>query len=90
MPDGRLMLIMGGSVHDDKGTYQTRSPRVAFSQDGHKWTEPQKLLAEDHWLWRVTWHNGKGYSVVVQKRNQVIDDLDKLYRETEKASLFKE
>ncbi|HJN07141.1 MAG TPA: FG-GAP-like repeat-containing protein [Pirellulaceae bacterium] len=63
MPDGRLMLIMGGSVHDDKGTYQTRSPRVAFSQDGHRWTEPQKLLDEDHWLWRVTWHKGKGYSV---------------------------
>ncbi len=41
------------------------------------------------------WHghcevNGKGYSVVVQERNQVIDDLETLYRETEKASLFNE
>ncbi len=41
------------------------------------------------------WHgycevNGKDYNVVVHKRNQVIDDLDKLYRETEKVSLFKE
>ena len=35
IPDGRLMLIMGGSVYDDKGTYQTRTPRVAFSKDGH-------------------------------------------------------
>ena len=63
MPDGRLMLIMGGSVYDDKGSYQTRSPRVAFSTDGRQWTKPKKLLAEDHWLWRVTWHKGTGYSV---------------------------
>ena len=63
MPDGRLMLIMGGSVYDDKGTYRTRSPRVAFSSDGHLWSVPTKLLAEDHWLWRVTWHKAKGYSV---------------------------
>lgn len=63
MPDGRLMLTMGGSVLDDSGTYQTRAPRVAFSNDGREWTKPRKLLAEDHWLWRVTWHNGKGYSV---------------------------
>ena len=63
MPDGRLMLIMGGSVYDDRGNYQTRAPRVAFSQDGYEWTEPRKLLAEDHWLWRVTWHKGNGYCV---------------------------
>jgi hypothetical protein len=62
MPDGRLMLIVGGSVYH-KGVYQTRSPRVSFSTDGHQWTQVTKVLAEDHWLWRVTWHNGKGYAV---------------------------
>ena len=62
MPDGRLMLIAGGSVYD-RPRYLTRAPRVAFSSDGRQWTEPQKLLAEDHWLWRVTWDKGRGYSL---------------------------
>jgi len=56
--DDRVMLIVDGTVYDDKGTYQTRSPQVAFSNDGYNWSEPKKLLAENHWLWRVTWHNG--------------------------------
>jgi len=62
MPDDRLMLIMGGSVYDSRGAYQTRSPRVVFSKDGYYWTEPRKLLAEDHWLWRVTWQDGWAWS----------------------------
>ena len=56
------MLIMGGSVYDTS-KYGTRSPRVSFSKDGRQWTEPAKLLAEDHWLWRVTWHKGTGWTV---------------------------
>ncbi|MCH2203354.1 MAG: glycoside hydrolase [Fuerstiella sp.] len=63
MPDGRLMLIMGASVYGIDGVYLTRSPRVAFSNDGSEWTEPKKILAEDHWLWRVTWHEGWAWSV---------------------------
>ena len=62
MPDGRLMLIAGGSIYE--GTeYRTRAPRVSFSTDGRSWTVPRKLLAEDHWLWRVIWHKGQAYSV---------------------------
>ena len=60
MPDGRLMLIMGGSKQEF-GRYWTRSPRVSFSADGAQWSTPQRVLAEDHWLWRVTWHKGIGY-----------------------------
>lgn len=63
MPDGRLMLIMGGIVNNDDGQQITRAPRVSFSKNGRRWTRPQKVLAEDHWLWRVTWHKGIGYSV---------------------------
>ncbi len=63
MPDGRLMLLMGGSVYDDDGEYLTRSPRVSFSVDGFKWTVPRKVLAEDHWLWRATWHGDMAYSL---------------------------
>ena len=60
MPDGRLMLLMGGIVNE-QGKYLTRSPRVSFSSDGSGWTPPRRVLAEDHWLWRVTWHKGRGY-----------------------------
>ena len=62
-PNNYLMLIMGGSIYDSQGVYQTRSPRVAFSQDGYDWTEPRKLLAEDHWLWRVTWQGDWAWGV---------------------------
>lgn len=61
-PDGRLMLVMGGSLYDGDA-YQTRAPRISFSEDGFQWIEPRKVLAEDHWLWRVTWHNGWAWSV---------------------------
>jgi len=63
MPDGRLMLIMGGIVNNAKAEQITRAPRVSFSKNGRRWTNPRKVLAEDHWLWRVTWHKGTGYSV---------------------------
>ncbi len=62
MPDGRLMLVAGGSVLQND-VYRTRVPRVAFSKDGRNWTPTQKVLAEDHWLWRVTWHQANGYSI---------------------------
>ncbi len=62
-PDGRLVLIMGGIVNDAEGRYLTRAPRVSSSKDGRQWTEPKKLLAEDHWLWRVTWKDDWAWSV---------------------------
>ena len=63
MPDGRLMLLMGGSVYDDCDEYLTRAPRVSFSEDGFMWSVPRRVLAEDHWLWRATWHDGLAYSL---------------------------
>ena len=62
-PDGRLMLLMGGCVYDDEGEYLTRAPRVSFSEDGATWSVPQKVLSEDHWLWRATWHGDRAYSL---------------------------
>lgn len=61
-PDGRLVLVMGASVYSGP-TYLTRSPRLAFSDDGSAWSAPRRVLAEDHWLWRVTWHGGRAYAV---------------------------
>ena len=61
-PDGRLMIVAGGSVYEGK-RYLGRQPRVTFSQDGIKWSAPQRILEEGDWLWRVTWHDGRAYGV---------------------------
>jgi len=61
-PDGRLMIIAGGSVYRG-GKLVGRQPRVAFSADGRKWTPTQRVLSEGEWLWRVTWHEGRAYGV---------------------------
>lgn len=61
-PDGRLMLLIGGSVYGGK-TLLSRRPRVAFSEDGRIWSSPRRILSEGDWLWRVTWHDGRAYGV---------------------------
>lgn len=61
-PDGRLMLLAGGSVYADEKLV-TRRPRVAFSADGRAWSAPTPVLSEGEWLWRVTWHSGRAYGV---------------------------
>lgn len=61
-PDGRLMIVAGGSVYEGK-RYLGRQPRVLFSTDGSTWTTPRRILAEGDWLWRVTWHEGTAYGV---------------------------
>ena len=62
MPDGRLMMVAGGSVYEGKKLLG-RQPRVTFSRDGKEWTPPARTLSEGEWLWRVTWHNGKAYGI---------------------------
>lgn len=65
-PDGRLMLLMGGSVYAgnegpaDRAFVRART-QVAFSRDGRTWTTPQPVSVEGEWLWRVTWQGEVGY-----------------------------
>lgn len=61
-PDGRLMIVAGGSVYEGK-TLKGRQPRVTFSKDGREWSPTERVLSEGDWLWRVTWHDGKAYGV---------------------------
>ena len=61
-PDGRLMMVMGGTIWRES-EYVSRHSRVAFSTDGHTWTPTQTVLGDGDWLWRVTWHEGKAYGV---------------------------
>jgi hypothetical protein len=60
-PDGRLMIVAGGSVYKGGRKILGRQPRVAFSRDGVKWTKTKRVLREGDWLWRVTWHRGIAY-----------------------------
>ena len=64
--DGRLMVIQGGSVYVDK-KLQKRIPQVSFSSDGLRFSDPEPV---DYpfpdgfaWFWRMTWHEGTGYTV---------------------------
>lgn len=62
-PDGRLLLVCGGSIYLGTKELKGRRPRVSFSSDGSTWTAPEKILAEGDWLWRVTWREGVAYGV---------------------------
>lgn len=62
-PDGRLMIVAGGSVYKGGKTLLGRQPRVLFSKDGENWTAPKRTLEEGDWLWRVTWHKGTAWGL---------------------------
>jgi hypothetical protein len=62
-PNGKLMLLVGGTVYNEAKEYEWLQSRVAFSDDGIHWS-PFTLILEPHeWLWRVTWFMGKAYGV---------------------------
>lgn len=69
MPDGKLMLMMGGSVYEGKRLV-SRAPRISYFNDStRKFTEPEDVvIAGDYnsgadWIWSLTWHNGVGYGM---------------------------
>ena len=71
-PDGRLMVLMGGSVYVDQKLVK-RIVQVSFSdENGQNFSAPTNveidpaIRSDLDWLWRVTWHNGVGYGVIYQ------------------------
>ncbi len=71
-PDGRIMVIIGGSVYNGK-KLESRLTHVSFSdRAGKKFSDPQPInITHDvktnlDWLWRVSWYNKTGYAVVYQ------------------------
>ena len=71
-PDGRLMVLMGGSVYVDQKLVK-RIVQVSFSdENGQNFSAPKNveidpaIRSDLDWLWRVTWHEGVGYGVVYQ------------------------
>lgn len=68
MPDGRFMLLMGGSIYRGPDGMRNREflsaqTRVSFSTDGRTWSDPQPVSVKGEWLWRVTWHDHAGYGL---------------------------
>ncbi|MBR0191591.1 MAG: hypothetical protein IJQ31_05950 [Thermoguttaceae bacterium] len=71
-PDGRLMVLMGGSIYVDQRLVG-RIVQVSFSdENGQNFSAPKNLeidpaiRSDVDWLWRVTWHEGVGYGVIYQ------------------------
>jgi hypothetical protein len=72
MPDGRLMLNLGGSIYEGK-TLKGKRSRVSFSADGRTWTAPQAILPDGEWCWRVTWHDGVAYAAAYNAKGPIKD-----------------
>ena len=68
-PDGKLMVLMGGSVYEDR-KLTAMYPQVAFSEDGLTFGDLQPCVIDTaicrnmEWIWRLTWHGDTGYAVV--------------------------
>jgi hypothetical protein len=62
MPDGRLMLTLGGSIYQND-QHITTHPLVTFSQNGTAWSEIYIIDLPKEWIWRVTWYQDHGYGV---------------------------
>lgn len=60
MPDGRLILVMGGSVYEGE-SHLSMNTYVSFSKEGAHWTPPQQINIKGEWLWGITWHGGTAY-----------------------------
>jgi len=90
-PDGRLMLVMGGSIYVDQ-KLQNQIPQVSFSSDGKSFTEPQTIRFEGlvgprhGWLWRVTWQDGVGYGVFYANPRECKHEADYALVKTTDAS----
>ena len=72
LPDGRLLLVMGGSVYEGRRLLR-RDPRVAFRAPAAARFGPTEVASIDarvrgerDWLWRVRWFADAGWGVVYQ------------------------
>ncbi len=75
-PEGKLMLLLGGTQYSKEGEYVTSQPRVAFSDDGRSWSVFKKVIEPHEWLWRVTWHDGKAWGIAYRSTNLGSKDAD--------------
>jgi len=79
MPDGRLLLLIGGSIYEGERLVRNRT-HVSFGKiaaNGEvQFSAPAPVEIDaaipdarhSLWLWRVTWHDGVGYGVAYRTR----------------------
>lgn len=60
-PDGQLMLSGAEALHDT--SVKSHQSLAWFSTDGTNWSRRYEIGDPNFWLWRVTWHDGKAYSI---------------------------
>lgn len=72
MPDGRLMLLFGGSYYEGEKLGLRRTRVSFFDKLGRSFSAPRpveidpQIKTDADWLWRVTWLRGIGYGVLYQ------------------------
>lgn len=71
--DGRLMILMGGSIYKD-GSLTKMQNHVSFlDMQAKRFSAPEPIVMDaaiqsDHnWLWHLTWQGPSGYGVIYQK-----------------------
>lgn len=80
-PDGRLMVLMGGSYYVN-GKLTGMQSHVSFSDDGKSFHYPLPVSIEQDiktgfdWIWRITWDGQTGYGISYQPDPSV--DLNRL------------
>lgn len=61
-PSGELMMAVGAASAAGRPVETI----AYFSKDGASWSDGELIGERGFWLWRITWHKGKAYSVAYQ------------------------
>ena len=84
-PEGKLMLLMGASVHKENMTVSICS-HVAFTLSSGSFTEPIPIVtdyeANRKWLWKITWYNNRAYGFVYGDTFRLISSSDGIHYQT--------
>lgn len=62
-PDNKLMVVYFRRFNPQRFPEQNELQFMQLSADGQEWEEPVQIGSPNRWLWRVTWHAGKGYGI---------------------------
>ena len=80
-PDGRLMVLMGGSNYDGRKLINRLSHVSFISNNKKQFSDPKSIkidkeIRSDYdWLWRVTWFDNIGYGVVYRKKDNTKSEV---------------
>lgn len=61
--DNKLMLLGGAAPREKDNQSAPTGSFVAFSENGHDWSEWRIVVEPGRWLSCITWHEGKAYGL---------------------------